>query len=333
MKKKLFILTIISIVILVGIFSFFYTRKQQSTSSQPAPSPEPTISFENLRNLPIPPERNMASTIHFFLSFTPTITPPPTMNTYTISPASAFDAGSLASTLGFSSTPVIFKTKSSTRLSWNNNSASFSYTDIPPSVSFSDNSVPTGVPVTIQTATTTFQEFIRKNNLLSPTFPLIYEDGHINSNADGSVANSAVAFLGFRYSVEQIPVYRQDSGLAGASVQVGQGNKISSFFMSLPASITKKDALPSATIDVALLGLNNNKGIFSSITKNRQNSENDIVVDKNFSEVSLDTVSLIYLWSSSDNLLIPAYRFTGTVTKGNDDSVNASVVYFIAATE
>lgn len=327
--KKLIIIAVIFVIIFILAW-FLFRRTLQGQLSQVAPTP--TINIAVLPSLEAAPLTNK-QTAQFLFDVQPAEFPA-TLPIYGITEkaVNATTVGAIAADFGFTSNPRVLEQSAGQEFLWDQNpNNTVSITSNPPSVAYHNKGNTTGAAPTQDEANLAILSFAKNHNLLTDDISLRFASGgYYKVNGDTVVPTTQgeanVTQSSYQYVVGEYPLMRSVRYKQNISALVGPGGSVQVFSGELPPTLTAQAQVPILSSSQAMIALQNGKGTFISINKNR-----DSEGDPSFSQVTIRRMYLSYLANPGATQALPVFTFEGVARDGNAASRDAVVTYIVPA--
>jgi hypothetical protein len=255
---------------------------------------------------------------------------PPSLPVYKSGPSVFTDAQIevLVKKLGFTSVPTIKSSNETVRRIWNEKDKSFSFVTslTTQSVSYQKTlSSPVGVQLSNARIIESTQSFLSQFSASSTSFSGTIQTG---KSFDGLVIleNPSPALYSVVFSLiidGKYPLLAANYEEPVASVVVDAGGVVRSLSMVLPPTLTQTKTTNMLSLDAAIQGLNDGKGLLLSSQKGDGWGGNPT-----FLTVSLLDVRLSYVQAGGSMSIEPVFLFSGTATNEEGKSLNVQYLLY-----
>jgi len=273
----------------------------------------------------------------FVFSF-PDFPVPSVVKNYTVSEKDAAAvAQSFVKSFGISTDPIIQQGQPPSMI-WSNTTTQITSQQNPPSVGYSLTSPSlSGNLPTLQEAANIVSFFTSSQGLMDPAYSLeqtsaeyfLAEGTH--AEPKNSPQNADLISIHYQYRLNGNMIFNSNGGDTGITALIGRGGTILRSVFYLPpflAGSSDKTPLPISTAKTALM-----EGRATLVQVSRPDKSLGDIHTLSVSEVNISEASLAYFWDTTQKTLSPVYVFSGSVTKGNKESVAARVTYLVHATQ
>jgi hypothetical protein len=332
--NKMRIFVILFFILLAGVVGYLFFLSTKTNISSPktnesigtAPREVPPFVDSGIKKSNIP--------IAFSIQ-TPDVDMPDTLPTYSVvKPPFVAQQQAVATSLGFNSSSDTLPKAPDAR-KWTSEAATLTMYSDSQSLSYTARIIEQKAASQNEAARAA-QAFLSKTGIVpreisiasSPISFFTIEGSTYFPTSNASVAQ--ITSLALYYTINNRMIYTPQGLRLENGFHVHKGGVIGSARVQFPPIITKTEQKNTIPLPEAKKGLITNKGSFVGITNNKQGESS--VLDVSFSDVTIRSQELVYVYDSSSNQLKPAYLFKGVVTKGNSESQGASVSFFVAAT-